>query len=130
MAQITIQDQLPVGKTVHQLTFEVGTTRLTARELIRLRVHEEVMMYNLSPAGVFKGLVQPTEPEETLNGTKLRQRRPIDWERQAQIALQAFEANGFFILVDDHQVEDLDEVIELQENIQIAFVKLIPLAGG
>jgi hypothetical protein len=130
LAHITIQDQLPAWKIVHQLTFEVGTTRLTARELIRLRVHEEVMMYNLSPAGVFKGLIQPTVTEETLNGTAPRQRRQIDWERQAQIAIQGFKANGFFILVDDHQVEDLEEEIELQENTQVAFVKLIPLVGG
>jgi len=127
---ISIQDQFPIGKVIHELKFEVGTEKMTVSDLIRKRVHEEVMLYNLSQPGYFQGLVQPSDIEVTLNGNKLRQKRNLDWEVQAGIALQAFQQNGFFILIDNCQVNDLDELIEIKEDTQIAFIKLIPLIGG
>jgi hypothetical protein len=128
--KLTIRDELPIGQVAHEISFEVATERLTARDLIRQRVHQEVSLYNLSQPGYFQGLVQPSDAEATLNGYRLRHRRQIDWERQADLALEAFEANGFFILVDDRQVESLEEMIEIQEDTQISFIKLMPLVGG
>ena len=61
-------------------------------------VHQEVALYNLSQPGYFQGLVQPNDAEATLNGYRLRQRRQIDWEKQADLALKAFEANGGKVL--------------------------------
>ena len=129
-ARVLIKDETTAGKVIHTLQFEVAQERLCIRDLIRLRVHEEVSLYNLSTPGYFNGLVQPTDAEVTLNGYKLRQRRKLDWEQQADRAVQAFQENGFFILVDDRQVEDLDEMIEIQPETHISFVKLFPLVGG
>lgn len=128
--KLTVQDQLPIGKVTNTLVFEVGTEKLTVRELIRKRVFEEVTMYNLSKPGYFKGLVQPSNAEQTLNGYKLRQHREINWEKQAEKAMNAFQSNGFFILVDDHQVENLDDVIQVKDGTEISFVRLVPLVGG
>ena len=86
--------------------------------------------YNLKTLGYFRGLVQPTDAEKTLNGYKLRQKRKLDWEEQYQRALEAFERNGFFILVDDRQAESLDEEIEIKLRTQVSFIKLVPLVGG
>ena len=47
-----------------------------------------------------------------------------------ETALDAFQRNGFFVLVDDRQVEGLDEEIEIRLNTTISFVKLVPLVGG
>ena len=127
---ITIRDELPFGKVVNELRFEVADERLTVRDLIRQRVHQEVMAYNLAKPGYFNGLVQPTDAEATLNGYKLRRIRQIDWEDQADLALKAFESNGFFILVDERQAESLDEVVVIGEDTQVSFVKLVPLVGG
>jgi hypothetical protein len=66
----------------------------------------------------------------TLNGVKIRERRKVDWEAQYQLALEAFARNGFFILVNDHQVESLDETILLTPATQVSFIRLIPLVGG
>ena len=45
--------------------------------------------------------------------------------------MAAFARNGYFILVGDHQVEDLDEVVDLTGADQhVTFVKLTPLVGG
>ena len=45
-------------------------------------------------------------------------------------ALEAFEANGFFLLVNDRQVESLDQVVPIQETTTVSFVKLVQLVGG
>ena len=127
---LTVRDELPHGKVLNELSFEVQSERLPVRELIRQRVHQEVSLYNLGEPGNFKGLVQPSKVEAWLNDNKPQKRRQIDWQKQADLALQAFEQNAFFILVDDHQVESLDEFVELRADTQVSFLRLVPLVGG
>ena len=127
---VTVFDETTSGERTNSLTLEFLTARVTARELIRRRVYEEVQEYNLSTPEYFRGLVQPTEAEKVLNGYKLRERRKIDWEEQYAHAVEAFERNGFFMLVDDRQVERLDEEIELKVATEVSFIKLVPLVGG
>jgi hypothetical protein len=45
-------------------------------------------------------------------------------------ALDAFGRNGFFALVGDRQVADLDEVLKLTADCDIRFIRLVQLAGG
>ena len=106
------------------------TERITVRELIRSRVYQEVKDYNTSQPEYFQGLVQPTDTEKTLNGYKLRQLRQIDWEKQFEKAITAFEGNGFVILVDDEQVTELEEEIVVAPGTSVTFLKLVPLVGG
>src|SRR6266702_4954280 len=127
---VTVFDETTSGERTNSLTLEFLTARVTARELIRRRVYEEVQEYNLSTPEYFRGLVQPTEAEKVLNGYKLRERRKIDWEEQYARAVEAFERNGFFMLVDDRQVERLDEEIELKVATEVSFIKLVRLVGG
>jgi hypothetical protein len=127
---LTIKDETSSGQTVNTFTLDCLTERLTVRELIRARIYQEVQDYNLKEPEHFRGLVQPTEAERTLNGFKLRQRRKIDWEEQFARALEAFERNGFFVLVGDKQAESLDEAFDVTVNTEVSFVKLVPLVGG
>lgn len=129
-ATVIFFDETTAGERTSGLTLEFLTARVTARELIRRRVYEEVQEYNLSTPEYFRGLVQPAEAEKVLNGYKLRERRKIDWEEQYARAAEAFEQNGFFMLVDDRQVERLDEEIELKVGTEVSFIKLVPLVGG
>lgn len=126
---ITIQDQSPFGKVQHRLAFVVQDEVLTARDLIRQRVLQEVALYNSKPEQFIQLLVQPAQREKELNLRRGKSRQ-VDGEKQVRMALQAFEQNGFFILVDDHQVESLDEVIRIAETTSIDFIKLVPLVGG
>ena len=103
---------------------------MTLRELIRMRVYQEVQDYNRTQTEVFRGLVQPTDTERALNGYKMKTRRKIDWNDQFNTAIASFEANGFLALVDDRQVESLDEQVSLGIDTQVSFVKLVPLVGG
>lgn len=105
---------------------------VTLRDLIRTRVREEVAKANaaIGKGEAFRTLVQPTEAEATLNGYRMRQGKTIDWQRQAEKAEQAFGRNGFFVVVDGRQVEDLDEELALSADSDIRFVRLTPLVGG
>lgn len=108
MPVLTIHDETAAGERTGSVSLEFFTERISVRELIRKRVYEEVQEYNLKQPEHFRGLVQPRDAEQVLNGYKLRQRRKVDWEEQYARATEAFERNGFFILVDDRQVEALD----------------------
>ncbi len=111
-------------------TLDVLAGRVTVRELIRTRVANEISDYNLSQPEYFRGLVQPTDAERSLNGFKMRKGRKIDPEKQFELAIKAFYSNGFILLVDDRQVDELDKEIEIRPDTTVTFLKLVPLVGG
>src|SRR5437870_3899414 len=45
-ATLTIRDESAGGKTLHELTLDILTERITVRELIRSRVYQEVQDFN------------------------------------------------------------------------------------
>ena len=109
---LTIRDESATGNVTNELTLDVLAETISVRELIRSRVYQEVQDYNLrqrTGQPEFRGLVTPSDAERTLNGVKLRKPREIDWKDQFEKARDAFEHNGFFILIDDKQAEDLEE---------------------
>ena len=106
------------------------TDPLTLRDLIRGRLQEEVDRYNQALPETFRGLVQPEESEQILNGFRMKTARPLDWEVQCRRAYSSFEKNGFLVLVDGKQVTELDTRLDLHEDSEIDFIKLVPLVGG
>lgn len=129
-AILTIHDESATGETLLELTLTVSAERITVRDLIRQRVCHEVEEYNRRKPDTFRGLVQPTDSERTLNGYRLKQPRAIDATTQLAKALDAFQGNQIIMLVDDRQVESLDEEITLQPNTRVSFLRLTPLVGG
>lgn len=127
---ILISDELLNGTVTNQFEIQVESDHLTVSELITKRVTLEIENYNKRLPQYFNGLVQPNEAERTLNGYKLKAKQLIDVEKQVYIALNAFQKNGFFVLVDNEQLDELDKVVTLKSTSKIAFVKLTPLVGG
>lgn len=129
---LTIRDATTLGFGSNDLiwTLDVPAQRMTVRELIRARVYKEVREYNTRQPEIFRGLVQPTAAEQTLNGFRLPKHHQINPEVQIKRALDAFTHNGFFMLVDDRQVDDLDQMIEIEPQTSVTFLKLVPLVGG
>lgn len=129
---LTIRDETTanIGKADYVITLRLSSTRLTARDLIRERVRQEVEDFNRKQSDLYHGLVQPTDTERTLNGFRFRERRSLDWQEQFAKAIEGFERNAFILLVDDSQVDDLDHVIPISAQTQVTFVKLVPLVGG
>ena len=130
MPTLTILDETASGSIISRLELEISQETLTVREMITRRVHDEVAAYNERQNGVFQGLIQPTESERALNGYKLRPTKRIDGEQQVYRALEAFQQNGFFVLVNDRQAESLDDAVWLGDGATVSFVKLTPLVGG
>jgi hypothetical protein len=129
-ATLTIHDESATGETLLELTLNVSAERITVGDLIRQRVWHEVEEYNRHKPDTFRGLVQPTDSERTLNGYRLKQPRAIDATTQLAKAIDAFQGNQIIMLVDDRQVESLDEEITLLPNTRVSFLRLTPLVGG
>jgi hypothetical protein len=129
---VTIMDQPGAGRVTATITLDGVDSRITLRDLIRTRVREEVARYNAASAStdVFRGLVMPDGAEPVPGGFRMPKPRRVDWEQQADQALESFRRNGFFVLVADQQVIELDEALELTADTDIRFIRLVQLVGG
>lgn len=132
LSTLTIRDETAFAFDDNPYVFALDfpSAQVTVRELIRTRVEREVAEYNASQPEIFRGLVQPTDAERMLNGFRLPKRRQLDPEEQCALAIEAFARNGYLVLVNDRQVDDLDEMIEIEPGTSVTFLKLVPLAGG
>ena len=127
---LTLRDETTAGNYREAVTLSLPEPTITARELIRARVFEEVKLYNQKLADRFEGLVQPEGSERERDGFRLHQPSKLDWHEQSRAALEAFERNGFLLLVDDRQIETLEEEIRVRSDTRVTFLKLVPLMGG
>ncbi|SCE65687.1 hypothetical protein GA0070607_0029 [Micromonospora coriariae] len=127
---ISIVDETTAGRGPDAWHLEIFEERLPLREVIRRRVFQEVAEHNARRSGEFRGLVQPSEIERGLNGAPVYEHRRVDPHRQYDRAVEAFSRNGFIVLVDDRQVEDLDAQVDLRTGTEIMFLRLVPLVGG
>ena len=129
-AALQIHDETSDGRRTATTTLNLATERVTAREVLRRRIEQEVEAFNRAPPEVFHGLVQPTDTERVLNGYRLREPRLLDAREQVASAERAFERNGFLMLVGERQVEELDEEIVITPGLSVTFLRLVPLVGG
>lgn len=128
---ITIKDATFSGEILNEIKIAVQNERTTIKDLIAARVESEVKSYNDKLPEYFKGLIQPTEAEKTLYGFRLKRReKKIDIEKQIWTALDAFQKNGYFILINNQQAEDLEQEVLVDKTTEISFVKLTQLVGG
>lgn len=127
---LTIQDETPSGEVLNSTIIQFPAEVISVQTLIETRVEAEVAKYQDQAREKFFGLVRPKEAEEALNGFKLKKRRKVDVFEQKKIAVEAFKRNGFFLLVNDQQLTELDEKILITPNSTVVFLKLVPLVGG
>jgi len=130
LLKIKDETTVSIGKPENVFTVAVTGETITVRELIRSRIEQEVEEYNRKQPQAFRLLVQPGGAEKVLNGFRLPKPRLIDPEAQYRKAIEAFEGNGFIVLVNDNQVESLEDRIILSPETTVTFLKLVPLVGG
>jgi hypothetical protein len=147
MTTITVIDETMTGSIVQQTTIDMPNEVTTVQDLIIARVTQEVEKYNKSKEDILLNglLVRPTETETFLNhkhlptnridffGKKSNERKKspsIDVEKQCYVALDAFQKNGFMMLIDNQQAEDLLETVLIQPKTVLSFIKLTALVGG
>lgn len=127
---LSIKDENFSGKVLQEVLINFNSQTVTIKDIIEARVGQEVANYNKKLPEYYNGLIEPTDAEKTINGYKLRSKKPIDAEKQVYVALDAFQKNGFFVLIDNQQCTLLDQSIQLERDTRISFVKLTPLVGG
>lgn len=127
---IMIKDETFAGKILNEIEIELSKERVTVKEIVEARVIAEVEAYNNKVPQYFNGLVQPTDSEATINGYKLLNKKKVDAEKQVFTALNAFQRNGYFVLIDNIQAEELEDEVLLSRDSKVSFVKLTPLVGG
>ncbi|WP_150255882.1 hypothetical protein [Nocardiopsis deserti] len=131
MPRVLLRVESPLGVGLPAVELPDLPDRVRVRELIRMRVREEVARYALDRSAPYQGLVTPTAAERQLNTAARRTERPtVDWEEQADLAERAFEKQRFVLIVGDRQVESLEEYVDLTGEPEIVFVQLVPLVGG
>ena len=132
-ATLTVRDETPAGGVSNEWSLEFLNETITVRELIRERVYQEVQDHNVrqQATGPYRGLVQPEGYEQALNGPKAGAKaRPIDWKKQYERALEAFETSQVLILIDDRQAESLDQEFTIGTGTAVTFLRLTLLVGG
>lgn len=128
---ITITDETLTGDILNRIELAVKSERITVKDIIAARVEHEVNAYNNRLPEYFKGLIQPSEAEKTINGFRMKKRdSKIDMEKQVFIAYDAFQKNGYFVIIDDQQADDLEQEVLVNSETSISFIKLTPLVGG
>jgi hypothetical protein len=131
--EITIKDESMTGTIRNQFVMKVQKENVKVKDLIKSRVFHEVNLFNRSKSEFFQGLVQPLDSDSVegkLNHYKMRKPKLIDAEKQYYLALNAFQNNGFCMLIDNEQYSDLEEEIKIHKNLSVSFVRLIALVGG
>jgi hypothetical protein len=127
---LRIYDQTNAQEREPAITLTLASETISVRELIERRVREEVEVFNSQKPELFRGLVQPTDTERTLNGYRFRKPKTLDWREQADAAVDAFENGRIYLLVDDRQFDQLDEQVAVTDRTEVVFLKLVPLIGG
>lgn len=128
---VTVRDETADGRAAHEWRLDVQTERLTVRELIRDRIRREADEYNTHRPHTWRGLVQPlVEPRHQGISAPPREFRPVDWNRQFELACEAFLVGRLLILIGDAQADSLDEEFDVRANTAVTFLRLTPLVGG
>ncbi len=127
---LIIKDESAQGEVCNTLRLKVAGESLTARELLRLRVQQEVSRFNRERPVCFQALVYPQGAQETGKGFRLSQHRDLDWELQYAQAIRGFESGAITIYIKNKPVNDLDTPIPIHDAMEISFVKLSSVIAG
>ena len=114
--------QLKPTQPVMFLWFEYE--EISAKDLICRRVTHEVEQFQQRREimNTLVPLQEQNDASEILDS--------IDAKSYCQQAIQAFEQGSFFIIVDEEQITEINELIRLRKESEIAFFRLAPLVGG
>jgi len=126
---VSVEDKIAGKPPSPKYQLQLPGDRIKVRDLIRLYVEDQVERFNLRRPDYSSRL--QSEEERILNPhrpTKHTQQRDCDVEYEN--AVSAFSSNGFFLLVNGHQISDLDEDISVKSDMEISFLRLTPLVGG
>jgi hypothetical protein len=125
----TIIFGLPTGQRISHVCLTLPVATLTVQELIAYKVRQEVEEFFTHQRPDVSG--EYLTPEELLGVTPSASRRvtgpALDEIGRAQ---QAFTARAYMIVVDNQRVWEPDTLLTLRPEMQVEFIKILPLVGG
>lgn len=117
---------LPSGQRTVPVSVMVPAAGFSVRELIARKIEQE---WSESAARHRPGLSGEAFSCEQLLGGGLPALTDSSCEEIAR-AQQAFAAREFMIVVDDQRVCDPDEVLAVNPDTRVEFIKILPMVGG
>jgi hypothetical protein len=133
MQHITFLDETATGTVLQSWEVPVETDSITLEALIMLRVKEEIKRLETAQADQYFAFWREQSVEDQkihLRNSPKNKPEPADPEASGYRALEAFQRNAFFVLVDNKQVDRLDEILPITPQSTVSFVRLTPLVGG
>ena len=128
---LRVRDETMMGKLIYEFDLPLPKKQLSVRDIIRERVKQEIEQYQHQRKNNGYSLVEVSSVEKILNKYGIKETHKMDIEKQLDIAFRAFDNNGYFIIINDVQVETLEQIINLDdENLSVSFIKLVALVGG
>jgi hypothetical protein len=127
---LSIQDESTSGELLTTTILQFPAETVTVKALIETRVAQEVERQQSETSNPIFSLVVPRKEEAQLNSKSKQRKKTINVVEQQEVAIHAFQNNGFFLLVNDRQLTELDDTIQITPNSKVVFIKLIPLVGG
>jgi len=127
---MTIHDEDARGNRYHTFRLVNEEDKLTVEALIRFRVESEVNRFNSQRPICFFSLVQPQDVDITTRGYRLKKHRDIDSQAQCEIAVKAFEKKSFLVHANGRDYQSLEEVVDINDDTEISFIKFMEIVGG
>jgi hypothetical protein len=124
----TIIFGLPSGQRLLQTHVTVPTAALSVGELIASKVRQEVAECVAQQRPGLSG--EYFSPEALLRAATLEALAPGAIDTEIERAQWAFAARDYMIVINNRRVFDVNEVLKLQADTQVEFIKILPLVGG
>lgn len=117
---------LPAGRLSVPVSVTVPTGGLSVRELICRKIQQEFLeCVDRTRSGLCG---------EAFSSEELLRREPLPMYGEAggevERAHRAFAAREFMVVVNDQRVADPDEVLVLNPETRVEFIKILPMVGG
>jgi hypothetical protein len=117
---------LPTGQRTVPVSVTVPSAGLSVRELIARKIEQE---WSESAERQRPGLSGEAFSSEELLGAA-----PLalcsDAREEVERAQRAFAAREFMVVIDNQRVCDPDEVLSLNPDTRVEFIKILPMVGG
>ena len=125
---VKIFDSFPsaVLKTISIMDLQFQHTLITASELIEQRIITEMNKIKRRSVKQNSYLVDIRDDNKVLDVNSLE----VETNKQIELAKIAFRKNGYFIIVDNEQIEGLETEFLIHEQSKIEFFRLTVLVGG
>ena len=117
---------LPAGQLTVPVSVTVPPGGLSVRELIARKIEQEF--------AACAGGGRPRLCGEAFSAEELLGAAPLavhgDPGREVERAQQAFAARRFMVVVDDRRVGDPDQVLAVNPQSRVEFIRILPMVGG